>query len=195
MRSTAEQPGPAPLYAVSISAWSSSGPGLFQRFGWGCLAALVGVGLAGCGTQNYAQPPRACQTPSQADVLADQLFRLINLERSLGDLDPLTWDDDLAKVAQDYACRMIEGDFFGHVDPATETAPNHRLTLAGYEFNVMGENLAVGQTTAAEVLDGWMASPSHRDNILSPVWTQIGIGVRTDEDGTLRWVLEFAEPA
>lgn len=151
--------------------------------------------LAGCGAQDYAQPARACATPSQADVLSEQLFRLINMERTLDDLEALAWDDELAKVSQEYACRMIEGEFFGHIDPRTKTGPNHRLTMTGYEFNVMGENLALGQTTAAEVLDGWMASPSHRDNILSAEWTQIGIGVRTDEDGVLYWVLEFADPA
>ena len=162
----------------------------------GSFACLVGLAvLGGCGAQNYAQAPRVCETPVQADVLAEQLYRLINLERALADVEPLDWDEDLAKVAQDYACRMIEGDFFGHVDPVTKSAPDHRLTLAGYEFDVMGENLALGQTTAAEVLDSWMASPSHRDNILSPSWTQLGIGIRTDPDGTVHWVLEFADPA
>ncbi|MCP4593760.1 MAG: CAP domain-containing protein [bacterium] len=157
------------------------------------LVALASI--TGCGAQNYAQPATPCAAPNQADALADQLLRLINLERTLADLGPLSWDDELAKVSQAYACRMIEGEFFGHVDPETQAAPNHRLTLAGYEFVVMGENLAQGQTTAAEVLDSWLASPAHRDNLMSPDWTHIGIGVRTDDDGTLHWVLEFADPA
>ena len=167
--------------------------GRFRRVGAAWFLAL-GL-LAGCGVQNYASPPQVCGAPAQADDLAGQLFRLINMERTLADLDPLTWDDELAKVAQDYACRMIEGEFFGHVDPKTKTAPNHRLTMAGYEFDVMGENLATGQTTAVEVLDWWMDSLSHRDNVLSLDWTQIGVGVRRSADGTLDWVVEFADPA
>ena len=117
------------------------------------------------------------------------------MERTLEDVDPLSWDTELANAAQEYACRMIEGEFFGHVDPETKAGPDQRLTVAGYDYIVMGENLAVGQTTVAEVLDRWMESPSHRDNILSLEWTRIGIGIRTDEDGILRWVLEFADPA
>ncbi|MFH0982214.1 MAG: CAP domain-containing protein [Planctomycetota bacterium] len=161
-----------------------------------CTVWFLTLGLVtGCGVQNYVKPSAACTTPTQADALAEQLSRLINLERALDDLEPLSWDENLAKVAQEYACRMIEGKFFGHTDPETRTEPAHRLTMAGYEWDMMGENLAVGHTTAAEVLDGWMASPSHRDNLLSPEWTRLGIGVRTDEAGTLHWVLEFADPA
>ena len=167
--------------------------------GWFRRAAavwFVALGLtAGCGAQNYAQPPTPCTTtPGQADVLAEHLFRLINMERTLEGVDPLAWDDELATVAQEYGCRMIEGRFFGHVDPETKTGPDHRLTVAGYDFIVMGENLAVGHTTAADVLDCWMESPSHCDNILSAEWTRIGIGVRADEDGTPHWVLELADP-
>ena len=166
------------------------GTGRFRRppVAWFLTLGL----LAGCGAQNPASP---CATPTQADALAEQLFRLMNMERALADLDPLGWDDQLAKVAQAYACHMIEGGFFGHVDPVSKTAPNHRLTLAGYEFIVMGENLAVGPTTAAEVFDRWMDSPSHRDNILSLEWTRVAIGVRADEDDVLYWVMEFADPA
>ena len=167
--------------------------GRLHRMGAAWFLAL-GL-LAGCGAQDYAHPPGMCITPAQADGLADQLFRLVNMERALADLDPFAWDDELAKVAQHYACRMIEGDFFGHVDPVTKTAPDDRLTMVGYEFGAMGENLATGQRTAAEVLDWWMNSPSHRDNILSLEWTQIGVGVRTSADGTLDWVVEFADPA
>lgn len=150
--------------------------------------------LAGCGMQNPAQHQGVCAKPTQAEDLAEQLFRLINMERTLEDLEPLTWDEQLAKVATGYACRMVEGKFFSHVDPETWTGPDDRLITAGYEFLIMGENLALGQTTALEVLDDWMESPAHRDNILSGEWTHVAIGVRTDANGVPYWVLEFATP-
>ena len=150
--------------------------------------------LAGCGMQNPAQDPGVCAKPTQAEDLAEQLFRLINMERTLEDLEPLAWDEQLAKVATGYACRIVEGKFFGHVDPETWTGPDDRLTSAGYEFLIMGENLALGQPTALEVLDDWMESPAHRDNLLSREWTHVAIGVRTDQDGVPYWVLEFATP-
>lgn len=162
-------------------------------------AALACLPLAaGCGWQSYASgSARLCQSPSQTESMADQVLRLINLERinQNPSLDALGWDDELARVADDFACRMIEGDFFGHVDPDTKTQPSHRLTLAGYAFSMMGENLAVGQTTPAEVVDRWMQSRPHRANLLSRDWRRAGIGVRADDQGTLYWVLELADPA
>jgi len=192
MRQTEQRMNRGTVRAANVGTRSRSTSGWFGR---AAAIGFVALGLtAGCGAQNYAQPPNPCVTSGQADVLAENLLRLINMERTLEDVDPLAWDDDLAKVAQQYSCRMIEGRFFGHVDPATKAGPDHRLNVAGYDFIVMGENLAVGQTTAAEVLDSWMESPSHCDNILSAEWTRIGIGVRADEGGTLHWVLELADP-
>lgn len=159
---------------------------------------MLPAALTGCGWQSFTSgSPRICQNPSQADGLSEQLFRLVNMERvnqnpSLGQL---AWDDDLAKIAGDYACRMIEGEFFGHVDPDSKSKPHQRLTTAGYEYHIMGENLAVGQYTAAEVFDRWMRSPPHRANLVATEWKRAGIGVRAADDGTIYWVLELADPA
>jgi uncharacterized protein YkwD len=81
------------------------------------------------------------------------------------------------------------------VDPDTRSAPDQRLSLAGYEYQRMGENLAVGQATPAEVMDRWMRSPGHRANLLASEWRRAGIGVRADDQGTLYWVLDLTDPA
>ena len=59
---------------------------------------------------------------------------------------------------------------------------------------MIGENLAAGQETAADVMRVWMESPTHRDNILEPSFKDIGIAVRSLGGETLYWVVEFGDP-
>ena len=142
-----------------------------------------------------ATPSARCITPDEAERLADQVLQLVNLERAESGLSPVISNARLAKIAADYACRMIEGGFFGHQDPASERGPAERAVAGKYSFYSIGENLAAGQQTAAEVMKVWMESPSHRDIILSPKWREIGIGVRTGGVHSTYWVQEFGDPA
>jgi uncharacterized protein YkwD len=104
-------------------------------------------------------------------------------------LDPL-----LSAVADAFACEMIEDGFLAHSNPVRKLSPGERLTTAGYIYYAMGENLAAGQTTAAEVVHDWLKSESHRDNILSPDWREVGIAVRHGGKYGWYWVQEFADP-
>jgi uncharacterized protein YkwD len=70
-----------------------------------------------------------------------------------------------------------------------------RLDAAGYDnwtysFRY-GENIAFGYPTAAAVVEAWMNSPSHRDNILNPAFTETGVSVRTDAAGRLWFTQDF----
>jgi len=99
--------------------------------------------------------------------------------------------------AQAYAERMAKEGFFGHVAPDGQVLKD-RVAATGYysrSFSddcgcikgfVLGENLGRGQTTAAEVMKDWMNSPNHRAAIMSPDYTDIGIG----EFGGI-WVQHF----
>src|SRR3990170_1175696 len=93
-------------------------------------------------------------------------------------LPPVTRNTSLERIADDYACRMIAEDFFGHTDPITGHGPGDRAVVGKYSFYAIGENLAAGQETAAEVMKVWMDSPSHRDIILDEKWSEVGISVR-----------------
>ena len=69
-----------------------------------------------------------------------------------------------------------------------------RVRAAGYPYAVVAENLAAGQRTAAEVVQGWLDSPGHRRNLLSPDVTQIGVAHAVGgEHGTL-WTQVFGRP-
>ena len=129
------------------------------------------------------------------DTMAGQLLSLMNIERAKVGVAPLTISDELTLAAEDYACVMATEDFFDHTHPATGDGPGDRAAEAGYEFFAVGENLAAGQPTAAKALEGWMESPDHRSNLLSPEWKETGIGIRGGGTYGIYWVQEFGKPA
>ncbi|BAU87675.1 allergen V5/tpx-1 family protein [Streptomyces laurentii] len=73
---------------------------------------------------------------------------------------------------------MAARDFFDHTNPDGD-GPGERVTATGYQWSTYGENIAKGQATAAEVMEGWMNSPGHRANILNCDFREIGIGLHT----------------
>lgn len=159
----------------------------------GCYATTPPGELGGIGSQGNAAAK--CLAPDEADRLADQVLELINLERATADLPPAVHNPVLSKIASDYACRMIEEGFFGHEDPLTGHGPSDRAITHKYPFYAVGENLAAGPETPAEVMRAWMDSPSHRDIILDERWTEVGIAVRTGGEFSVYWVQEFGDPA
>jgi uncharacterized protein YkwD len=158
----------------------------------GCFAT---ANVTGDNAAFAAAPDGKCLAPEDPEVLADQVLQLVNLERTAAALPPVTRSHKLEKVAVEYACRMVEDGFFDHTDPITGEGPGDRAIAAEYEYFAVGENLAAGQPTAAEVMKVWMDSPAHRDNILDPRWVEIGIGVRSGGEYSIYWVQEFGAPA
>lgn len=169
------------------------------------ILAVHAAGLlvfgAGCFSTTQADPQAPgettgkCLTPAEAKGLADQVLQLLNLERAQRSLAPVVHDDRLEAVAEEYACRMAEANFFGHRDPDTGDGPRERAMAGRYRYYAVGENLAAGPQSAPEVMKLWMESPSHRDIILDPTWREVGIGIRTAPDDTTYWVQEFGDPA
>lgn len=158
----------------------------------GCFSA--GEEQNGAGTAPEEKLFVECGTVPQADNLADQLLQLANLERVAAGLPPVVRDDRLRKAADDFACRMIEEGFFDHHDPYTGHGPGDRAVASKYVFYSIGENLAAGQETAADVINLWMDSPTHRDILLDPDWKDTGVAVRAGGEDLLYWVMEFGDP-
>ncbi len=71
---------------------------------------------------------------------------------------------------------MVARDFYAHTAP-DGSRPWDRAAAAGSRCRTVGENIACGQRSAAEVVRGWMNSPGHRANILRPEFTRIGVGL------------------
>ncbi len=154
--------------------------------------------LPGDGTRVESASDEAagkCITNASLDSRVQQVLSLINIERARVGVSPLTLNEDLTAAAEDFACTLAAEDFFAHIHPVTGEGPGDRASAAGYAFFAVGENLAAGQTTAADAVEGWMDSPEHRDNLLSPEWTETGIGVRGGGTYGIYWVQEFGRPA
>ena len=115
--------------------------------------------------------------------LINQVIELTNAEREKAGLKPLTLNNELAQAAQGHSESMATDDFFSHTG-ADGSNVSDRVEDAGYEYSRAGENIAAGQQTAEEVVEGWMNSTGHRENILNPDFTEIGIGYELLENDT-----------
>ncbi len=135
--------------------------------------------------------------PLQTPRLRQEVLKIVNGARAAAGLAPLKHSAMLETSAQAYARLMAQQGFFGHLSPLGETLKD-RMERSGYyrpffqssclciARYIMGENLARGQKTAKEVVSDWLASPSHRETIMNPDFTDTGIGL---EAGV--WVQHF----
>ncbi|MFI8371523.1 CAP domain-containing protein [Streptomyces sp. NPDC085466] len=124
-------------------------------------------------------PGGGAQNEGGQSSAADQVISLVNAERAKAGCGPLTANATLARSAQGHSADMAARDFFDHTNPDGD-GPGERVTAAGYPWSTYGENIAMGQTTAEQVMEGWMNSPGHRANILNCDFKEIGVGVHTD---------------
>ena len=116
----------------------------------------------------------------------NEVFDLVNRERSRAHLGDLSWDERLAKVARDYSRRMAREGFFDHYDPNGKTVLDRASRVSGWSR--IGENLFVCDeqpSYTSLAIRGWMKSPTHRTNMLDRTWTATGIGIATARDGSI----------
>ncbi|KUF18360.1 CAP domain-containing protein [Streptomyces silvensis] len=114
-------------------------------------------------------------TPQGLARTAAGVLTLTNGHRTAAGLRPLAPDARLAAAAQAHSADMVARGFYSHTAP-DGSEPWHRAAAAGSTQRTVGENIACGQRSAAEVVQGWMDSPGHRANILKPAFTHLGVG-------------------
>jgi uncharacterized protein YkwD len=128
-------------------------------------------------------------------VRAD-MIRRVNGARAAKGLPPLLENPSLDAAAQRHAEDMIRRSYYAHESPEGATVME-RVRSVGYAAAAVGENIAEGQSTVAEVFDGWMKSPRHREHILSFTLREIGVGMafgRNARGYEIVWVQDFATP-
>lgn len=123
----------------------------------------------------------------------DEVIRLVNVERSRQGLQTLAKNWELSRVARYKSADMANKGYFSHTSP-TYGSPFKMMESFGIRFSSAGENIAYGQRTPQEVMNAWMNSPGHRSNILSPSYTQIGVGMAKNSSGVLYWTQMFIKP-
>ena len=112
---------------------------------------------------------------NEQQSIEEQVVSLVNKERAKEGLAPLTIDWELARVAKYKSQDMHDKNYFSHTSP-TYGSPFDMMKKFGISYKSAGENIAKGQTTAEQVMQGWMNSPGHRANIMDAKYTHIGVG-------------------
>lgn len=149
------------------------------------ICALLLTGLLG------ALPlPVSAAGPDHSADLAREL-ELTNAARLAAGLAPLVLSPELSGAAQSYSQVLASGSCFEHTCGAVPDFAQ-RIGQAGYaDWSALAENIAAGYPTPEAVVTGWLASPGHRANILSPKYSEIGVGVVNGGAYGTYWTQEF----
>ncbi|UOQ95290.1 CAP domain-containing protein [Halobacillus shinanisalinarum] len=155
--------------------------------------------------QPAAQAPQSGQgsteaspAPSEVEANAtssyeEEVVQLVNEERAKEGLAPLEMHNRLSDLARMKSQDMADKGYFSHTSP-TYGSPFDMMKQYDFSYSTAGENIAAGQRTPQEVVEGWMNSPGHRENIMNESFTHIGVGyVEGGSYGTY-WTQLFMTP-
>lgn len=149
--------------------------------------------------------PVATLTPAAAVPVSRRILDLVNAARASGrrcggqyfaPVAALTLDARLTRAALAHSEEMARYAAFDHRGHDGST-PAQRVGRAGYgAHRIVGENIAAGALSPAEVTEGWLASPAHCANIMDGRFTQIGIAYAAspNPEAGLYWTQDFAAP-
>lgn len=143
----------------------------------GAIGAMLTVCLAATGMQ--------LSSVAHADAsISSQYFARMNQERAQHGRAALTWRSDLADITQGWA---------QHMASSQELAHNPNLTTEVHNWKVVGENVGEGPTID-DLDQAFMNSQEHRDNILDPEYTDVGVGSVRDSNGIIWIAIDFRDP-
>lgn len=130
-----------------------------------------------------------------ADITKAALENFVNQTRQSLGLRSLTENEKLNLAAQAKAEHMVQYQYFSHTSP-NGVSPWFWFVQAGYNYKYAGENLAIGFFDSQEVYQAWLDSPSHRENIVNPNYTEVGTAVVKGfgQGNTIIVVQEFGSP-
>lgn len=118
-------------------------------------------------------PPQSASAPMDLHPIEARVVERTNVQRAQHGLPPLSVDPWLSTSARRHAAWMTNSRSLTHTSQS------------------VGENIAMGQNSSAEVINSWMNSSGHRANILNPGYTRIGVAAFTTPDGTIFWCQQF----
>lgn len=175
---------------------------------WLVLATVKNAGLpkpAPAAVAVAVEPERpALRNDRPGPLLAARALDLVNEARARGTrcggrayapAPPLTLSGTLGSVAFGHAADMAFNNYFEHQDRNGQS-PADRVRAVGYHEKLVGENIAYGPKTVEEVVQGWLDSPDHCENIMDPRFAEMGIAQAAGHSARrgLYWVQLLAEP-
>ena len=160
----------------------------------------------------------ASLSPMDRERLELRVHQIVNTQRRAHGLSTVAWNDDILPIARDHSRTMAQRDRFAHVIDGDDVGDRYvaggftcRVPAGGGRYLTGGENLYVGnrivrwstdssgrqrvveahdiESLAAAVVHGWLQSPGHRRNLLTPHWQTEAIGVHIGADGRV-WVTQ-----
>ncbi len=153
-----------------------------------CRVNQSGAWVDSNGTVQTKQVPVVQEKVRNTDAERREVLRLVNEERRKRGLGELTENPLLEGIADQRAEEITR--LFEHTRPNGQSFDSLYEERGATGYGCWGENVAMGQPDAAAVVAAWMKSQGHRENILKPEFTEIGIGVRY-ENGQMYWVQNF----
>jgi uncharacterized protein YkwD len=107
----------------------------------------------------------------EATITPESVIAMTNQERTARGLPALTISESLTRAAEAKAKDMLQHEYFAHAQW------ERFIRRAGYFYCSAGENLGLNQTEAGELVEEWMASPTHRANLLKGRYREIGVAI------------------
>jgi uncharacterized protein YkwD len=145
--------------------------------------------------------PAFAQKPSPVKLSADmkELFDLANKARAKEKAPELQINPVLMKIAHDHAANMAKQEKMDHVLDGKN--PSKRALEGGYNYRSIGENIGkaggdpdVPAPPAANIHGFWMKSKHHRENLLNPKFTEVGLAAVRSKKGTIYYAQVFGTP-
>ena len=166
---------------------------------------VVGAGLERSATITLNPVPvvivdTPAPTPSDALKMLNAINAVRAQSRTCGGITylavpALKWNALLERTALLHSQDMANRNYFDHTNPEGQQ-PWDRMTAQGYNWSAAGENIAAGQRTLEEVMQGWVGSAGHCKNLMSSGFTEVGMA-RFDKVGTIYgvyWTQNFGKP-
>ena len=182
-----------PMGAQRLASFSSKDTTVASASGYNDTTALItGVSVGTTWVQATSSSGDIAYCKVIVTDFAEEVLRLTNVERANYGLPELTMGGQLVQTVANI--RLSESmSYFSHTRPDGRKFSSAAEDV-GLQYAKIGENLASGQVTPEQVVSEWMASTSHRANILDANYTQLSVAYGIGPDGYYYWVQIFYKP-
>lgn len=150
---------------------------------------------------NSSLATQTCSLRNFEQQLIDRVNQARASSRSCGGVlykaaTPVTWNTKLVHAAVAHSADMATKNFFSHTS-ADGRSVGDRIAGAGYQWGSYAENIGAGQTTVDQIMNDWLASPSHCANVMKSSMTEVGVACVNNEAAPYKtyWSMDFAHPA
>jgi uncharacterized protein YkwD len=138
-------------------------------------------------TENTKIISPARPSASRILELEKMTFALINQKRAENGLEPLTWSDEVARIARLHSENMVRYKFFSHKGIDGKMVDDRADSIGMTKWTLIGENIAYNrgyQSPCETAVEKWLLSPGHRQNLLNNRWKETAVGIAVTDDGT-----------